>query len=94
VSAVFLDAPGTKLIGLEVSSADGGRRFLPWVAASVGGRVVEAASSLLLVDASDDYVRNGAIRFVDDASLDGLRATRDGEVQEVSVATASGIDST
>jgi hypothetical protein len=60
VSGLVLDASRTDVLGLEVTSVDARRRFLPRVAASSADGMVEADSVLHFVDSMDTYVSRGA----------------------------------
>ena len=78
VAGVFVDAGATRVIGLDIRSADGVRRFLPWIAAERSEGAVSVRSSLLLVDAGDSYSRLGARGITDARELAGLGVASDG----------------
>jgi hypothetical protein len=71
VSGILFDASGTRVIGLEVASPDGARRFLPWVAATIANGDVWVRSALQLVDWSDTYERDGALVSRSPAEVEG-----------------------
>ena len=99
VTGVYGDAGFERVIGLEVTSPDRGRRFLPWVAVGIEDGVVRLASPFVLVDTGelDGYLRLGARVARDPAQLDGLGVGPDGRVEPgpsaevVSPEPASGI---
>jgi hypothetical protein len=78
VSGVFVDETRTRAIGLEVTTAGGARRFLPWVAATCLEGGVAVSSALLLVDDGQSYERLGAHALRDAGSLAGVVAHPDG----------------
>ncbi|HEU0248305.1 MAG TPA: hypothetical protein VFR38_14595 [Gaiellaceae bacterium] len=80
IVGIYLDAERTRAIGLEVASAGGVRRFLPWVVASFENGEVRASSALHLLDAPDGYERHGAVALHDPSEVAGLSATVDGRV--------------
>lgn len=94
VTSVIVDAELTRVLGLDIRSPDGRRRFLPWVAADLerqGG--VGIRSAFLLVDAIDSYMRRGARRISDYAELATLRVDDDGHIANgmaVSIASRAG----
>lgn len=97
VTGVYGDAGFERVIGLEVSSPDGRRRFLPWVASSLDEGGVRVESAFLLVDPGelDAYMRLGARLVRDPAELDGLTVAPDGRIERprgdgVSLELASG----
>jgi len=63
VTSVIVDADVTRVLGLDVRSADGRRLFLPWVAVELDDDGVEICSAYLLVDAGDSYETRGAPRI-------------------------------
>lgn len=77
---MFLDRAGRRAIGLEVSSADRIRRFVPWVAVRSDGRIVAVESALVIVDDGESYERLGARSIRDRAALLALRALPDGQI--------------
>jgi hypothetical protein len=83
VSGVLVDAGGKRPIGLEVTAAGRPARFLPWVAATLRGRAVVAASAFLLLDSCDPYVEQGALLCRDQRELDALT---DADVSRAAVA--------
>lgn len=94
VVGVFVDRSGSRVIGLEVSSTGGLRRFVPWFAARREGSVVSVESALVIVDDGASYERLGARPIRDPASLLALRALSDGELassERVSAVAAAGI---
>lgn len=82
VTGVYGDGRFARVIGLEVSSPDGRRRFLPWVVSRADDGTVAVQSAFLLVDVGelDSYLRLGARLERDPAALAGLSATPDGRV--------------
>ena len=78
VSGVFVDETRTRAIGLEVASAGGARRFLPWVAATCVEGGVAVSSALLLVDDGQSYERLGAQALRDAGSVAGVVVHPDG----------------
>jgi hypothetical protein len=74
VTGVLLDVSETRALGLEVTSPDLARRFLPWVAGTVTEGVLEADSALPLVDLADSYVERGAVMCRDPEQLGRLVA--------------------
>jgi len=61
VSGVYLDQGLARVVGLEVAAVDGRRSFVPWVAVTFQGRVVDIESRLLLGGGQVDYdARHGA----------------------------------
>jgi hypothetical protein len=80
IVGIYLDAERARAIGVEVASAGGGRRFLPWVVASFENGEVRASSALHLLDAPDGYERHGAIALHDRSEVAGLSATIEGRV--------------
>jgi hypothetical protein len=80
VTGVLLDAAETQALGLEVTSPDLARRFLPWVAGSVVDGVLETDSALLLVDSAESYVDRGAAVCRDAEQLGHLVAVDDGRL--------------
>lgn len=71
VTAVLADEAGERAFGLEVSTRDGERWFLPWAAADIGRDAVQASSALVFggPDQLDAYARRGAC-FVREADGD------------------------
>lgn len=82
VSGVLIDGGETHAIGLEVTSVDRARRFLPWVAAHFADGVVDADSPFLLVDSADTYLDRGAIVKRDAEELGQLVADARGLVTD------------
>jgi hypothetical protein len=82
VTGCVCDARWERLLGLEVTGADGIRRFLPWVAVELREGMVGIGSSLLLVDTGelDGYVRLGAVVVRDPMQLAGLGVGPGGEI--------------
>jgi hypothetical protein len=82
VTGVVCDARWERLLGLEATSMDGSRRFLPWVAVELREGVVGIGSSLLLVDTGelDGYVRLGAVVVRDPMQLSDLGVGAGGEI--------------
>jgi hypothetical protein len=89
VTGVLVD-PDQRAIGLEVTSVDSDRRFLPLVAATLSDGVVSVASPLLLVESCDAYIARGATICRDLACLEDLRATASAAVSTVLVAGTHG----
>lgn len=85
VTGVFGDADFVRMIGLEVTSADGVRRFLPRVAAPMREGVVRLGSTLVLVETGelDGYGRLGARVVRDPMQLAGLGVDPDGRIVRV-----------
>jgi hypothetical protein len=84
VAGVFVDETGARAIGLEVASAGGLRRFLPWFAAIRTEGGIALTSALLLVDDGASYERLGAHAVRDGTRLAGLAASPSGELERVS----------
>jgi len=80
VVGVLLDRDGLRAIGLEVSSAGGTKRFVPWFAARRDGRVVAVESALVIVDDGGSYERLGARPLRDPTVLRAMQALPDGEI--------------
>lgn len=80
VVGVFLDAGAEYVLGLEVASVGGARRFLPWVAADVDELGVRIPSPLVLVDERESYERLGARAIGDPLVLEALMVSADGAV--------------
>jgi hypothetical protein len=80
VSGVLLDAAETHVLGLEVTSEDRVRRFLPWVAAHFANGAIDTDSALMLVDSADTYVERGALVKRDPEELGQLVADARGFV--------------
>ena len=99
VTGVVGDTGFERVIGLEVMSPDGGRRFLPMVAATFEKGGVQMRSSLVLVETGDvaGYGRLGAVVARDPVRLAQLVMEQDGRVlaaedrRGVSLNGASGI---
>ena len=66
--------PANGPIGLEVTSPEWTRRFLPLVAATLADGVMEVHSPLLLVASCDAYLARGATVCRDVASAEELCA--------------------
>lgn len=83
VTGVYGDASFARVIGLEVTSPDGRRRLLPWVAARVEEGVVHLQSALVLVETGEleGYGRLGARVARAPAELDGLGVGPEGRVE-------------
>ena len=84
VTGVLLDATESRALGLEVTSPDLARRFLPWIAGRVTDGVLDAESSLLLVDSADSYVERGAVLCCDPERLGELAEVDGGRLMAVS----------
>ena len=82
VTGAVFDARWERLLGLEATGRDGGRRFLPWVAVELHGGTVEVVSPFVLVDTGelDGYVRLGAMVVRDRMQLAGLGVGPGGEM--------------
>ena len=80
IVGIYLDGGRARAIGLEVASAGGIRRFLPWAVASFENGDVRASSALHLLDTRDGYERHGAVALHDRKSVAGLSANADGRV--------------
>ena len=94
VVGVYVDRSDRRAIGLEISSAGGNRRFLPWFAGRLEGRSVRVESALVIVDDGGSYERLGARSIRDPAALAGMQALPDGEIvtgPRVSAAPGAGI---
>jgi hypothetical protein len=78
VAGIFVAGDSRRAIGLEVETAGGLRRFLPWVGASIEADAVRTPSSLLLVDDVSAYERCGAVALRDRVALDGLGLADEG----------------
>ena len=89
VVGVFVDRDGRRAIGLEVSTAGGIRRFVPWVAARYVDGAVSLDSALVIMDDSASYERLGARSLRDTESLGGLQAAADGRIGEGAVSTGA-----
>jgi hypothetical protein len=74
VVGIVLDRPPERLLGLEVATPDSRRLFLPWVAAEAHGHVVDAVSSLVLIELDDveTYAQLGATILRLPRELEGL----------------------
>ena len=94
VAGIFVDEIGTRAIGLEVASADGVRRFLPWFAATRAQGGVAVTSALLLVDDGESYERLGAHAIRDATRLAGLSASPSGELERVASVSTGGVAGT
>lgn len=83
VTGLYGDASFARIIGLEVTSPDGRRRFLPWVAADVEKGIVHLQSALVLVETGDleGYGRLGARVVRTPSELDGLSVDPEGRVE-------------
>jgi hypothetical protein len=81
VSGVFVDHTWTRAIGLEVATAGGARRFLPWVAATCVEGGVAVSSPLLLVDDGQSYERLGAHALREADAVAGLVVHPDGRLE-------------
>jgi hypothetical protein len=81
VTGVVVDGAGGRVVGLDIGSAGGVHRFLPWVACEVDceGRV-DVRSAFLLVDDTQSYRRLGARDIVDAEVLARLRVDASGRV--------------
>lgn len=95
IAGVYVDRVRERVIGLEVASAGGARRFLPWVAARFGPRTVSIDSPRFLVDDGESYQRLGAELLRDMAELAELRVRLDGSLEplgtpRVSIGTPTG----
>lgn len=83
--------PANGAIGLEVTSPEWTRRFLPLVAATLADGVIEVHSPLLLVESCDAYLARGATICRDVASAEELCAAAGDDVSKVLVVgTATG----
>ena len=92
VTAALVDPETERILGLEVHGADGGRLFLPWVAASVrGDGGLDAASWLVLFEPADvdAYARRGARIVRDVEELARLRTPAEGRRVSPGVATGT-----
>jgi hypothetical protein len=80
VTGVVGDGPVERLIGLEVTSRDGRRWFLPSVAVSHEAGAIHVHSTLVLVETGDleGYGRLGAVVIRDPAELERLVVDEDG----------------
>jgi hypothetical protein len=76
VTGVLVRSPG-EAIGLEVTSPDLSRSFLPLVAATLVDDVVDVRSPLLLVESCDAYIERGATVCRESAELDWSFAAGD-----------------
>ena len=83
VTGVLGDRGFERVIGFEVTSRDGRRRFLPWVGAPVRDGSLSLGSALVLVETGelDAYRRLGAVVVRDPMQLDGLGIDSDGRVE-------------
>jgi len=82
VAGVLVDRSVSRTIGLEVSSAGGARRFVPWFAVGIQHGGITVDSAFLLVDGIDGYERLGAVTLREPSALVLLRAGPDGRVEE------------
>lgn len=90
VVGVFVDREERRAIGLEVSTAGGARRFVPWFAARHADGAIRVDSSLVIVDDSASYERLGALVLRDVVSLGRLRAAAGGTLESIdAVSTAA-----
>lgn len=80
VTGVVVDPDFIRVLGLDVHSVDGRRRFLPWVAAEQGPYGVDVDSAYLLVDAGDSYTRRGARCIREAAELSSRCADLHGRI--------------
>lgn len=83
VDGVVGDSGFTRVIGLDVLGADGGRKFLPWVAATVAGGEICATSTLVLFDTHEieAYARQDALTIRSPRELAPLAVESDGSVR-------------
>jgi hypothetical protein len=83
VTGVVGDGRVERLIGLEVTSRDGRRWFLPSVAASLEAGAVHVDSTLVLVETGDleGYGRLGAVVIRDPSELESLVVDEAGKFQ-------------
>ena len=90
VVGVFVDREERRAIGIEVSTAGGARRFVPWVAAQHADGAICVHSSLVIVDDSASYERRGARVLRDVVSLGRLRVAAGDTLEPVdAVSTAA-----
>jgi hypothetical protein len=94
VVGIFVDETGARAIGLEVRSAGGLRRFLPWFAATRASGAITVSSALLLVDDGASYERLGAHAVRDAARLAGLTASSSGRLERTPAVSAGAVAGT
>jgi hypothetical protein len=82
VTGIVCDAACERVIGLDVRSVDGHRRFLPWIGLTLEHGIVTPSSRLVLVEVDDleGYSKLGAsiLRRPEELSL--LTVERDGRI--------------
>jgi hypothetical protein len=93
VTGVVFDATETSALGVEVTSPDSARRFLPWAAGCVADGVLDADSALLLVDPPDSPLERGGVLCRDPEYLSTLAAVDGGRLTAVSAPEADAVHS-
>ena len=90
VVGAYVDGDGERVLGLQVRSAGGVRRFLPWVATEFDDRGVSIRSAFLLVDDGESYGRLGAHVISDPSELAELHVDAAGRVRRVDGVVSAG----